>query len=779
MSMSIEKVAIIGSGVMGSGIAAQITNAGHNVVLLDIVPDGAKDRNVVAKGAVAKMLKTDPAPLMHKRNAKKITVGNIEDNLDMIADCDWVIEVVLENLDVKKGLYEKIEEHRKQGCIISSNTSSIPLNLLIEGRSEDFQEHFMITHFFNPPRYMRLLELVTGDKTDAGAVQLIRDFCDIKLGKGVVDCHDTPGFIANRIGAFWLQSGVNEAFDLGLTVEEADAVMSRPVGIPKTGVFGLIDLVGVDLMPHLAKSLLSTLPRDDFYVKIHKDFDLIDGMIADGYTGRKGKGGFYRLNRADGKKVKESIDLKTGDYAPSVKPKLDAIKVSKDGGLKALMEFDDKVGQYAWRVLAQTLSYAASLVPEIADNIYAVDRAMKLGYNWKFGPFELIDQLGTDWFADHLAAAGMDVPDLLNTARGKTFYQVEKGQLNYLTTEGDYTAVSRETGVLLLEDVKRKSKPVKKNGSAKLWDIGDGVLCLEFTSKMNSLDDQIMKMIHTAIEVIGDGSGDYKSLVVYNEGTNFSVGANLGLALFVVNVGLWPAIEGLVRDGQNAYKALKFAPFPVVVAPSGMALGGGCEILLHADAVQAHAETYAGLIEVGVGIIPGWGGCKEMLVRHNKNPKFGGVMPPVASAFEQIGLAKVAKSADEARAMKILQDGDQITMNRDRLLADAKQKALGLSDGYEAPEPQEVRLPGITGKLALMMMVQGLKLSGKATKHDVVVSEELCRVLSGGDKADITRTLTEDDLLDLEFESFMRLIKHPDTIARIEHMLEVGKPLRN
>ena len=777
--MDIKKVAVIGSGVMGSGIAGQIANAGIDVVLLDIVPKDAKDRNVVATSAIQKMLKTKPSPFMHKRNAKKITPGNVEDHLELLADCDWIVEVVLENLDIKRNLYEKIEQYRKDDCVVSSNTSSIPLKLLTEGRSDGFTKHFMVTHFFNPPRYMRLLELVTGPETDAAAAQKIEDFCDIALGKGVVKCNDTPGFIANRIGAFWLQSGMNEAFSLGISVEEADAVMSRPVDIPKTGIFGLLDLVGIDLMPHLAKSLLSTLPDTDMYASIHQEFDLIDKMIADGYTGRKGKGGFYRLNKQGGKKVKESLNLKTGDYAPSEKVVPDAVKACKDGGLRALVTHDDKPGQYAWNVLSQVLAYSAGLVPEIADDVHAIDLAMKWGYNWGKGPFALIDALGTDWFADKLVEEGREVPAYLEMARGKTIYRTENGVHQYLGVDGEYHDVVTPDGVLLLEDIKRKSEPVHKNESASLWDIGDGVLCLEFTGKMNALDTFVMDMIYTAIETIGDRSGDYQALVIYNEGQNFSVGANLQRALGMIEEGGTEKLTELVRGGQMAYKALKHAPFPVVAAPSGMALGGGCEILLHSDALQAHAETYCGLVEVGVGIIPGWGGCKEMLLRHSEKPLRGGPIPPVVSAFETIGMAKVAGSAEEARSLRFLQPTDRITMNRNRLLADAKAFALELVQDYEVPEVPEIRLPGETGKLSLMMAVDGFAKAGHITPHDIVVSEALAKALTGCDRTDMTEPVTEDQLLDFEFEMFMKLVETPETVARIEHMLNTGKPLRN
>jgi 3-hydroxyacyl-CoA dehydrogenase len=782
--MEIRSAAVIGAGVMGSGIAAHFANAGVPVFLLDIVPAEVKegrgnDRSVVARTAIDRMLKTEPAPFMHKKAARLVTPGNIDDDLDKLAGVDWIVEAVVENPRIKADLYARLDKVRKPGSVVSSNTSTIPLHHLIQGQSDAFARNFLITHFFNPPRYMRLLELVAGEQTRPEAVAAIADFADRRLGKGVVTCKDRPGFIANRIGTFWMQAAINAALDLGLTVEEADAVVGRPMGVPKTGVFGLLDLVGLDLMPHVSRSMLATLPPDDPYRAIYRDVDLFTRMIAEGYTGRKGKGGFYRLVRgADGARVKEAIDLQTGQYRRSEKAVLDSVEAARKG-LPALVGHPDKGGQYARRVLVQTLAYAAGLVPEIADDVVAVDDAMKLGYNWKYGPFELIDQLGADWLAGEIRAAGQPVPPLLETAAGRSFYRVEGGRLQYLTIAGAYADRLRPDGVLLLSDIKRASRPLAKNGSASLWDVGDGVVCLEFHSKMNALDTDILAMTRQALGLIGDGKGAWKALVIHNEGENFSVGANLGLALFAINVAMWPQVEQLVQAGQETYKALKYAPFPVVGAPSGMALGGGCEILLHCAAVQAHAESYIGLVEVGVGLVPGWGGCKEMLTRAMLNPKRPqGPMPPIAQVFETVGLAKVGKSAAESRELMYLRPTDGITMNRDRLLADAKVRALELAADYRPPEPVALRLPGPTARAAVGMVVEGFVQQGKATPHDIVVSAALGEVLSGGD-TDITVELGEEDLLALERRAFMALIRTPGTIARIEHMLNTGKPLPN
>ncbi len=773
--MAIEKVAVLGAGVMGAAIAAHIANAGVPVLLLDIVPEGEGDRSRIAKGAIEKLLKTEPAPFMHKRAAKLVTPGNLEDDLDKLGDVDWIIEAVIENPKIKSALYAKLDAVRKPGSFVSSNTSTIPLQYLVQGQSDAFRKDFLITHFFNPPRYMRLLEVVKGVDTRSEAVDEISAFADIRLGKGVVRAKDTPGFIANRIGTLWIQAGINHAIDLGLDVEEADAIASKPMGIPKSGIFGLVDLVGIDLMPHLAKSLLMTLPEKDAYRSVYRDIPLIGNMISEGLTGRKGKGGFYRLVRDGADKRKETIDLKTGEYRAERKPDKDAYR----GKLPALVGGTGAGNKYAWAVLRDTLSYAAGLVPEIADSVPEIDEAMRLGYNWKYGPFELIDQLGSAAFAQKLQAEGLPVPALLQTAAGRPFYRTENGRLQYLGIDGEYRDLKRAPGVLLLSDIKRASKPLARNASASLWDIGDGVVCVEFTSKMNSMDPQIMEMLQGALKLVGDGKGPWKAIVVHNEGENFSVGANLGLALFALNVGLYPAIDEMVSGGQATYKALKYAPFPVVSAPTGMALGGGCEILLHSAHVQAHAELYMGLVEVGVGLLPGWGGTKEMVVRHTANKKRpGGPMPGLAAAFETISTAKVSKSAFEAKELLYLRDNDAITMNKDRLLADAKAKALELAKDYHPPVPPEIRLPGPTAKLALDMAVQGFRGSGLATAYDVVVADAVATVMSGGD-TDITKVMTEDDLTTLEHREFLKLVKNDGTLNRIEHMLDTGKPLRN
>ena len=759
----IRKVGVVGAGVMGAGIAAQVANAGVPVVLLDIVPGGAAR-------AVERMLRADPAPFMGKAPARLVTTGDVGTDLALLADCDWICEAIIERPDAKRELYAKLEGMRKPGSVVSSNTSTIPLAALTEGLGEGFAADFMITHFFNPPRYMRLLEVVQGPQTRADAVAEVSTFGDRRMGKSVVRCKDTPGFIANRIGGMWMQSAINNAFELGLTVEEADAVNGKPMGIPKTGVFGLMDLVGIDLGPHVAASMKATLPASDPYVLGLREHAVITRMIGEGRTGRKGKGGFYM--RQGAKKL--AMELGSGEYRDSVKPTLESLALRN---LRELAEHPDRAGRYAKAVLLDTLGYAASLVPEIADSIADVDAAMRLGYAWKYGPFELIDRVGAPWLVAALREAGRPVPKLLERVGERGFYREQDGVLEFFGTDGDYHAVPRAEGVVLLSDIKRRSKPLAKNGSASLWDIGDGVACLEFHSKMNALDPEILALIGKAVAM--GKKGAFKALVIHNEGEQFSVGANIGLALFAANIAAWGEIEGMIEGGQKAMRALREAPFPVVGAPSGMALGGGCEVLLHCDAVEAHAETYVGLVEVGVGLIPGWGGCATMLRRWSEAPKLPkGPMPPVAKAFEMISTAQVAKSAAEAKEMLILRPTDGVVMNRDRLLAAAKARALAMLDGYAPQQAAKLRLPGATGRAALTMAVQAQVAMGRATPHDAVVCEHLANTLTGGD-TDFLDETTEDQVLKLERQGFMALLKTRGTLARVEHMLETGRPLRN
>lgn len=768
--MSIEKVAVIGAGVMGAGIAAHFTNAGVPVLLLDIVPEGAKKRDVVAETAVKKLLKAQPAPFMQQRNAKLLTTGNIEDDLEQLKAVDWVVEAVVENPKIKKSLYQKLHQVCPQQTLISSNTSTLPLSILMHDMPESFRQRFLITHFFNPPRYMRLLEIVTAEEIDPQLLETLLQFADVVLGKGCVQCKDTPGFIANRIGIYWLQYAMLRAMELELTVEQADAAICKAMRVPKTGVFGLLDLVGLDLIPHILDGMKLALPKADAFHAVNTVPELLGKMIQQGYTGRKGKGGFYRLNKEAGKKVKESIDLRTGEYAKSVKPQ----KPDRATATDEQLQLAEKLEHYAWDVMSHTLVYAADLVYEIADDVQAIDNAMRWGYNWDKGPFELLDQFGVEKFVAQLKAQQRAIPDLL--AAADPMYKVQDSSPCFYNGSGHYQPLHRNQGVLLLADFKHRQAPVLQNASASLWDIGDGLVCLEFHSKMNTLDMEIMELLQQSISKVSE---EFSALIIHNEAENFSAGANLTLLMQAIHTHNWEAVKQLIQKGQQTYLALKYAPFPVVAAPSGLALGGGCEILLHCDAIQAHAELYTGLVEVGVGLIPGWGGCKEYLARQLRHPKrFGGPVPPVSKAFETISLAKVSTSAFDAKQLLFLAPEDGITMNKERLLADAKTKALNLLQDYHVPEAPEFALPGASTRVLLTMAVRAFRMLGKATVYDQVVASQLATILGGGD-GDITEPLSEQGMLDLELESFVYLVQQQGTLDRLQHMLQTGKPLRN
>ena len=801
---AIERVAVIGSGVMGGGIAAHLANAGASVLLLDVAAKGGPDRSAVARAAVERLVKSNPPAFMHRRAAGRIDAGNLDDDLPRVGEADWIVEAVVERLDVKRDLYARLDAVRRPGAAVSSNTSTIPLARLTEGASAALQRDFAITHFFNPPRYMRLLEIVRGPATRPELVERLRDFADRRLGKGVVECKDTPGFIANRIGVFWLQCALIEAIEAGLGVEQADAALGPAAGIPKTGVFGLLDLIGLDLMPHVAGSMDALLPPGDALRRYMEVPEVLRRMVAGGYTGRKGKGGFYRLRREGGERIKESIDLATGEYRRSERARLACVDAAKTGGVRALVEHDSEEGRYAWRVLSSVLAYSASLVPEISDDLAGVDAAMRLGYNWREGPFELADRLGAGRLAARLRAEGRPVPPLLEAAREGGFYRESGGRVEQIRATGigsagagsagtgaagtsaaeigpagtaagaGYVPIVPPPGIIRLADVKRGRERVIGNDSASLWDTGRDVACLEFHTRMNTLDQAVLELVGQALALVPDR---FAGLVVHNDGENFSAGANLGEALFAIGAGAWDRLAAAAELGQRTFKTMKYAPFPVVGAPSGMALGGGCEILLHCDAIVAHAETYAGLVEAGVGLVPAWGGCKELLARYSRGgPR--GPMPPVSRAFETVSLAKVSRSAHEARDFGLLRRGDAIVMNRDRVLAEAVDKVHALSPGYAPPEPPVFHLPGPSGKAALALAIGEFARTGKATAHDVVVAAALARVLTGGD-ADLVDEVEEDALLALEREAALFLMRTEGTRARIEHMLETGKPLRN
>ncbi|MBP2314336.1 3-hydroxyacyl-CoA dehydrogenase/enoyl-CoA hydratase family protein [Azospirillum soli] len=768
MERPVRKVAVIGAGSMGSGIAAQFANGGVPVLLLDVAGRGA-DRAAPARAGVERQVKAQG--FMAPSAAALVSVGCIEDDLAAVADADWIVEAVIEDLAVKRDLFARLDAVRKPGAVVSSNTSTIPLARLTEGASDAFRRDFVITHFFNPPRHMRLMELVTGPDTAPETASLVRAAAETVLGKTVVDCRDTPAFIANRLGCYWMSVAAIEALRHGLTVEQADAVAGAPFGVPRTGIFGLLDLIGIDLVPLVWGSLLNALPAGDAHHRHDLTAEpLIRRLIAEGRIGRKAKGGFYRL--APGSKAREALDLATGDYRPQA-------EATANRDLAALIRQDDAAGRYAWAVLSNTIAYTAEVAGEIADDMAAIDTAMRLGYGWAEGPFALADRVGCAAIAERLAAEGRAVPPLLATAATQGgFYRRTAAGREVRGTTGAWTPARRPQGVLDLAEVKERGPRVAGNGSASLWDLGDGVACLEFHTKMNAIDQGILAMVAEAAERVPAG---FRALVLYNDNPRaFSAGANLGYFVERLEAEDFAALERFVAEGQAAFRALKHAPVPVVGAPAGLAVGGGCEVLLHCDTIQAHAETYMGLVELKVGIIPGWRGTAEMLLRWDRRTdRPAGPMKAAQAAFETIAGARITSSALEARALGYLRPEDGITMGRDRLLGDAKARALALAEGYRPPEAGTIALPGPSGRASLMNLVQGWRRAGLASPHDELVAEWLAGVCSGGPGADPLAPLDEDALAALERAALAVLIREPATRTRIRHMLDTGKPLRN
>jgi 3-hydroxyacyl-CoA dehydrogenase len=773
---NIKKIAVVGAGIMGGGIAAQMADAGAQVMLLDVVPEGASNRNALAEAAVQKQRESLPPGFVYPSRASLITCGNLEDDLGKLSDCDWIIEAVKEDVRIKQEVYRKIEANRKSGSIVSSNTSTLPLATLTSGMPESFTHDFMITHFFNPPRFTQLLEVVPGSNMRPGAADAIGRFADLSLGKTVVQCKDTPGFIANRIGGYWMMRGLEEAVRQGVAVDEADAAMGTAAGIPRTGIFGLFDRVGIDLMLHTASSMTASpaLAADDPLRKLdgEKTLALLGRMVEQGFIGRKGQGGFYRLKVDGDQKIKEVRDLASGEYrAEGRKVELTGLDPAhKD--LQALI-IHPRAGAYAWAVLSGTLAYAAALVPGIADGIAPVDEAMRKGYNWKYGPFEMIDKLGVDWFIRKLEEEGRAVPPLLGTARGKSFYVTKGGQRLAVATDGSYTPVKAPEGYLTLEDVKRRaSTPLAATTDASLWDMGDGIACLELTTKDNVITPDVLKLIKETIEL--GKNQRFKGLVIGNDTDTFSAGADLRLLRLAAGATRqnWAQINEAIQYGQQAMQGLKYAPFPVVSALAGKALGGGCELLLHSDAIQAHANSFPGLVEPAVGLVPAWGGCTQMLMRQSFP-----VALHVPELFQNIARCRVANSIDEARAMKILRAGDRISMNRSRLLADAKARCLELAKDYTPPTRRFVHLPGAILRRMIDGKADALARRGKITGHDAVVSKALSNVLCGG-HTNMIRAVGEQPLLDLERAAFMELVQTEATFKRIDHMVEFGKPFR-
>jgi 3-hydroxyacyl-CoA dehydrogenase len=809
MEKKIEKAGVIGAGVMGATIAAQLANVGIETTLLDIVPpdlaeaDQSKGlteeseafRNKLALQGIQTALTSKPASFYLPENAKRIRVGNLEDHLDWLKDVQWIIEVVIERLDIKKSLFEKIETVLQTGTLITSNTSGIPAKDLCDGRSENFRKHFAITHFFNPPRYMKLLEIVPGPDTLPETIECLAAVSEKILGKGVVYAKDTPNFVANRIGIFSVFHVIQTMKDLGLTIEAIDELTGPVIGHPKSATFRTSDLVGLDTIVHVANNVYEGTPNDEKR-EMFREPQLVKEMLYRNLLGEKTKQGFYKKAKEGGKTVILSIDYNTLEYTPREKVKLASLEAAKNipgtaGKIKALYHADDAAGKFTFSTLSETLIYAANRIPEITDDILNLDNAMKWGFAWKMGPFEIWDIIGVESATTKMKAAGYQIPDWVQEMLDlghTTFYKKEGGISSfYDPSNKDYKEVPVSPNVIFLPALKDQEKKVAGNQGASLIDIGDGIVCLEFHTKMNAMGDDIVKMVIKSADIV---SKDFEGLVIANHGETFSAGANLPLVLFTAQEEDWDDLEWMVKTFQDALMKLKYLDKPVVVAPAGMALGGGCEICLAADRVRYGAETYMGLVEVGVGVIPAGGGSKELLLRNTEHlfevqpggvyPKQIELMPYVARAFETIALAKVSTSGPEAVKLGYLRPQDRMTVNRDLLIDDAKKTVLSINlEGYQPPRPDaEIRVGGKDTLAVLKMAVWTLHEQGYATDHDVTVSEKVAHVLSGGQVLPDTK-VSEQYLLDLEREAFVSLCGDPNTQARMEHMLMTGKPLRN
>lgn len=795
MTYQIRKAAVLGAGVMGAAIAAHLANVGIPSLLLDIVPPEAQDRNIVAKTGLERALKARPAAFYSQRSAALITVGNVEDDLSKLAEVDWVIEAVVERLDIKHNLYEKVEAVLKPGTIITSNTSGLPAHLLIEGRSAEFRRHFLITHFFNPVRYMRLLELVPCADTDPALLSFMQQFGTEVLGKGVVLCKDTPNFIANRIGVYGFVSALRHALNEGYTVSEVDAILGPAMGRPKSAMFRTSDLSGLDTTAHVASNLYENAPNDEQRESFRLP-ELVQEMLRRNMLGEKSGQGFYkRVKNADGSSTILELNLKTLEYEPQQKvryPSLGAARNIDDPAERILtvLSGDDRASQFARETTADTLIYAANRAPEIAESIVDIDNALRWGFNFDLGSFEVWDLLLQHPETFEKVFEGRQMPELVVRVRRQgqgTFYIGEAGRRQYFDFKSDsYKPVPQPQGVISLPALKANNRVVRDNGSAALIDLGDGIACVEFHTKMNSIDEGIIEMMRYAVT---EGQRQFRALVLGNEAADFSAGANLFLVLMGARQGEWQMLENAINGLQQAHLMLKYSPIPVVAAPAGRALGGGCEIIMHSQHARAAAESYIGLVEVGVGLIPAGGGCKELLLRHGADVetqmarKTGGPFTPSRKAFEIISFATVSTSAAEAQQYRFLRKTDAITVNRDLLLRDAKADAIRLAEAkaagqWQPPEPQMLLLPGSGARLVLEQQIDNMLLLGKISEHDAVIGRKLAYVLTGGETSPVT-PLTEQQVLDLEREAFLSLCGMEKTQERMQSILMTGKPLRN
>ena len=740
--MDIKKVVVIGSGTMGSGIAAHLCNANVPVTLLDLTTE-------ISEKARERIHKSRPPLLIDKSKINNIKVGNINDNFDVVSEADWVVEAVVERIDIKHNIYEKIFKNRKDGAIVSSNTSSIPIKVLSEKLSNEEKKDFCITHFFNPVRYMGLLEIVKNENNDLDKINSLKKFCELELGKGAIVCNDTPGFLGNRIGVYAMQVAMTEAFKMKLSIEEADAVFGRPMGIPKTGVFGLYDLIGIDLMADVLKSFIKELNEQDEFQIVAKEIPLVKKLIDTGYTGRKGKGGFYRMNKENNQKILEAINLETGDYAPTKKIDLGMDVVDING----LINRKDKYGEYAWTVISKIIKYASSLVPGITDKFNDIDEAMRLGFNWAMGPFEMLKSIGVKNFFERI-----------DSFENNKFLE----NLSKSNDENFYGERQIYTDIETLGKIRPTAIKLDKNKSAEIHRFKDFNI-VEFTTKACALDYDSMDALKNATD---------KPLIVINESMQFSAGVNLSYTMNFADKGDFKSIEKFIKYFQDTCKTLKYSKYPVVSAPSGLTLGGGFEVLVQSNFVASHTNIVIGLVETIVGLVPAGGGCKEMLWRWSQS-KEAQANPDYAplKVFDIIGYAKTATSPTEAEPLKYLRPEDKKIMNRNSLFSEAK-KLIDQNSDFMPPQECTFNLSGKPLKEKMIKVLEKLYNEKVILDHGMHVGIELANVLSGGDTT-IDKTLSEDDLYKLELDSFMRLIQTQQTQDRIKHTLATGKPLVN
>jgi 3-hydroxyacyl-CoA dehydrogenase len=804
MTQRIQKAAVLGAGTMGARIAAHFANAGLPCLLLDIVPKDAApgDRNKIVAAGLEAAKKSKPAAFFTAGLAGKVSIGNFEDDLARIADADWIIEVVAENLEIKRGLLAKVAQFRKPGAIVTTNTSGLPVHLIAEGLPEEFQQHWAGTHFFNPPRYMKLVEIIPGPKTSREVLDTLSDFCDRRLGKGVVIAKDTPNFIANRIGTYSMLNALRLMGTLGMTIEEVDACTGPAVGWPKSATFRTADIVGLDVLMHVVKNIYETAPNDESR-EAYKIPEFVEEMAKRKWLGDKTGHGFYkRVKGGEGGKEILTLDIATMEYRPRHKAKFGSIESGKAvedtrerlrGLLMPLFEGQktDKAQQFIWGGLSEMCLYAGRRMPEISDHIVDVDRAMRWGFAWELGPFESVDAIGLTAFAEQIKKERRSLPPIFEKALGsgrKSFYESEKGERAVFDfASGSMKKVKEPTGILILKSLKEAGREVERNVGASLIDLGDGVVCCEFHAKMNAIGADLIAMVHKGLKRL---ETDFDAMVIANQATNFSVGANLMMVLIGAQEQEWDELHMAVKQFQNVNLAIKYAPKPVVAAPQGMALGGGCEISLHAAKIHAAAEAYIGLVETGVGLIPGGGGTKEMLIHANENAASGDdldLFHTLKPVFENIAMAKVGTSAEECRDLGYLRRGDAVSLNRERLVADAKQTALALAHGgwkpaagswQEGAQTTQIKVLGESFLAAVKMAIHLMVRGGYASDYDAHVARKLGNILAGG-ALSAPQMVSEQYVLDLEREAFVSLCGEKKTQERIAHTLKTGKPLRN